>query len=152
MRGMRLRNLPPRLTTGGYIFHSGLEKWSAGPEQAEGMHGMAAGTFPVLQKVPPPTFVKALAAAEMATGALLLAPMVSPVKAGAVLTAFSAGLLTMYARTPGMRQPGSIWPTQDGIGLAKDVWMAGIGAGLVLGGLTDDARGLAKDAKKALTS
>lgn len=149
---MRLRNLPPRLTTGGYIFHSGLEKWKAGPDQADGLHGMAAGAFPALDKVSPPTFVKALAVAEMATGALLLAPMVSPVKSGAVLTAFSSGLLTMYARTPGMRQPGTIWPTPDGIGLAKDVWMFGIGAGLVLGGLTDDVRGVAKDAKKAISS
>ena len=148
---MRLRNLPTRITSGGFIFHSGLEKWNGGPEVAEGMHGMASGSFPVLKNVSPPTFLKALAIGEMATGALLLAPVVSPVKAGAALTAFSSALLTMYARTPGMRQPGSIWPTQDGIGLAKDVWMLGIGSGLVLGGLTDDARGVAKDAKKALT-
>jgi uncharacterized membrane protein YphA (DoxX/SURF4 family) len=149
---MRLRNLPPRLTTGGYIFHSGLEKWNAGPEQAEGMHGMAVGSFPALKNVSPPTFLKLLAVGEMATGALLLAPVVSPVKAGAALTVFSSALLTMYARTPGMRQPGSIWPTPDGIGLAKDVWMLGIGSGLILGGLTDDVRSVAKDAKKSLTS
>jgi hypothetical protein len=149
---MRLRNLPPRLTAGGYIFHSGFEKWNAGPEQAEGIHGMAAGSFPFLRDVSPPTFLKLLAAAEMATGALLLAPMVSPVKSGAALTAFSSGLLTMYARTPGMRQPGTIWPTPDGIGLAKDVWMFGIGTGLILGGLTDDVRGVAKGAKKAIVT
>ena len=149
---MRLHNLPTRLTTGGFIFHSGLEKWNAGPDAAAGMHGMAAQSFPVLQKLSPPTFLKLLAAGEMATGALLLAPMVSPVKAGAALTAFSGALLTMYARTPGMRQPGSIWPTPEGIGLAKDVWMAGVGAGLVVGGLGDDVRGVAKDAKKALSS
>lgn len=149
---MRLRNLPPRLTTGGYIFHSGLEKWNAGPEQAEGMHGMASSSFPVLKELSPPTFLKLLAAAEMATGALLLAPMVSPVRSGAILTAFSSALLTMYARTPGMRQPGSIWPTPDGIGLAKDVWMLGIGTGLVLGGLTDDVRDVAKGAKKVVTT
>ena len=148
---MRLRNLPPRLTTGGYIFHSGLEKWNAGPEAAQGMHSMASGSFPMVKNVSAPTFLKALAVGEMATGALLLAPMVSPVKAGVALTAFSSALLTMYSRTPGMRQPGSIWPTPDGIGLAKDVWMLGIGSGLVLGGLTDDARGVAKDAKKALS-
>jgi hypothetical protein len=147
---MRLRNLPPRLAAGGYIFHSGFEKWSAGPEAAQGMHGMAVASFPVLEKVSPPTFLKLLAAGEMATGALLLAPMVSPVKAGTVLTAFSGALLTMYARTPGMRQPGSIWPTPQGIGMAKDVWMSGIGAGLVIGGLSDGVRGAAKDAKKSL--
>ncbi len=148
---MRLRNLPPRLATGGYVFHSGLEKWNGGPDQAQGMHGMAAGTFPVLEKVSPPTFLKMLAVGEMATGALLLAPMVSPVKAGVVLSAFSGALLTMYARTPGMRKPGSIWPTQQGIGVSKDVWMAGIGAGLVIGGLSDGVRGVAKDAKNAVT-
>ena len=148
---MRLRNLPTRLTTGGYIFHSGLEKWKAGPEAAQGMHGMASQSFPVLQKVSPPTFLKLLAAGEMATGALLLAPTVSPVKAGVALTAFSSALLTMYARTPGMRRPGSIWPTQEGIGISKDVWMAGVGAGLVIGGLTDDVREVAKGTKKALT-
>jgi hypothetical protein len=149
---MRLRNLPPRLTTGGYIFHSGWEKWQAGPDQAQGMHEMAAGAFPALNKISPPTFLKLLAAGEMATGALLLAPMVSPVRSGAVLTAFSGALLTLYARTPGMRQPGSIWPTPQGIGVSKDVWMLGIGTGLVLGGLTDDVRSVAKGAKAAVTS
>jgi hypothetical protein len=111
---------------------------------------MAAGSFPVLEKVSPPTFVKLLAAGEMATGALLLAPFVSPVKSGAVLTAFSGALLTMYARTPGMRKPGSIWPTPQGIGLSKDVWMTGVGAGLVISGLSDGVRGVAKDARQAL--
>lgn len=149
---MRLRNLPTRLTSGGFIFNSGLEKWDGGPEQAEALHGMAASSFPALNKVSPPTFLKALAAAEMATGALLLAPIVSPVKAGAALTAFSAGLLTMYARTPAMRKPGSIFPSPDGIGVAKDVWMFGIGTGLVLGGLADDVRDVAKGAKKVVTA
>jgi hypothetical protein len=35
-------------------------------------------------------------------------------------------------KTPGMRREGSIWPTEQGIGLAKDVWMLGIGLSLVL--------------------
>jgi len=39
--------------------------------------------------------------------------------------------LTMYFRTPGMRKPGSIWPTQAGNGLAKDSWMLGIGLALL---------------------
>jgi hypothetical protein len=38
----------------------------------------------------------------------------------------------MYLRTPGMRKEGSLAPTQQGIGLAKDVWMLGIGVGFVL--------------------
>lgn len=31
-------------------------------------------------------------------------------------------------------KPGSIWPSQAGIGVSKDVWMLGIGLGLVLDG------------------
>ena len=55
--------------------------------------------------------------------------------AGAGLAAFSGGLLGLYARTPGMRREHSPFPSQQGTALAKDVWMAGIGLGLVKGGL-----------------
>ena len=134
---MQLRNVPPRLATGAFILHSGLEKWKGGPEQAAGLQQMAAGAFPEVEKVSPPTFLKALAAAEIATGAALLAPTVSPIRAGAALTAFSGALVTLYARTPALRQPGSIWPNEQGLGVSKDVWMLGIGLGLVLGGFKD---------------
>jgi len=42
----------------------------------------------------------------------------------------------MYARTPALRKPGSIWPSPGGIPVSKDVWMLGIGLGL----LADAAR------------
>ena len=57
--------------------------------------------------------------------------------AGAGLTAFSAGLLGLYARTPGMTREDGIRPSQQGTALAKDVWMLGIGIGLVADALTD---------------
>jgi hypothetical protein len=57
--------------------------------------------------------------------------------AGAGLAAFSGGLLGLYARTPGMRKQGSPFPTQQGIPLAKDAWMMGIGLGLVIDDLSD---------------
>jgi hypothetical protein len=38
----------------------------------------------------------------------------------------------MYARTPALRKPGSIWPSQAGTGVSKDVWMLGIGLGLLV--------------------
>jgi hypothetical protein len=38
----------------------------------------------------------------------------------------------MYLRTPGMHKEGSVAPTQQGTGLAKDVWMLGIGLGFVV--------------------
>ena len=59
--------------------------------------------------------------------------------AGAGLTAFSAGLLGLYARTPGMRQEGSIRPTEQGTAVAEDVWMLGIGAALLVDSLVDRA-------------
>jgi hypothetical protein len=57
--------------------------------------------------------------------------------AGAGLTAFSAGLLGLYLRTPGMREEGSLRPTQQGLPIAKDVWMLGSGLSLVVDSLTD---------------
>ncbi|MFB4314748.1 hypothetical protein [Actinomadura sp. 21ATH] len=128
---MRLRTVPGRLTTGAFIMHSGLEKWNGGDEAAAGYHGMAAGAFPFLNEVPPRKLLRALAAGEIATGALLLAPFVPAALAGAALSAFSGGLVAFYWRTPGMRKPGSIWPTEQGLGVSKDVWMLGIGLGLM---------------------
>jgi hypothetical protein len=51
--------------------------------------------------------------------------------AGAALTAFAGGLMTMYLRTPALHKPGSVWPTPAGTGVSKDVWMLGIGLGLL---------------------
>jgi uncharacterized membrane protein YphA (DoxX/SURF4 family) len=132
---MKLSNLPTRLATGGYILHSGLEKWNGGPEQAQGLHGFASGAFPFLAKVNPPTFLKLLAAGEIAVGAALLVPLVPDEAAGIALSGFSAGLVALYLRTPGLRKPGSIWPTQEGIGVSKDVWLLGVGASLLADGL-----------------
>jgi len=57
---------------------------------------------------------KVLAAGEMATGAALLSPTVSTAKAGVMLTGFSGALMGFYAKSPGMRKPGSVWPTASG--------------------------------------
>jgi hypothetical protein len=92
---------------------------------------MAAGAFPFLKSIPPERFLKVLAAGEVLTGALLLAPFVPNALAGCALTGFSGSLLAMYARTPALRKPGSVWPTPAGIPVSKDVWMLGIGLGLL---------------------
>jgi uncharacterized membrane protein YphA (DoxX/SURF4 family) len=128
---VRLRDVPTRLSTGAYILHSGLEKWHGTEEQAKGVHAMAAGAYPFLAKIPPAKFLKALAAAEIGTGAALLVPVVPGKIAGAALSGFSGSLLGMYLRTPAMHKPGSVWPTRAGIGVSKDVWMLGIGLGLL---------------------
>ncbi len=40
----------------------------------------------------------------------------------------------MYLRTPALHKPGSIWPTSAGAGVSKDIWMLGIGVGLLADG------------------
>jgi hypothetical protein len=132
---MKARDLPGRITTGAFVLHAGLEKWHADDDHAAAVHGMAAGAFPVLKHVPPPRFLRFLAASEIAIGTVLLAPVVPNAVAGAALTGFSGGLVAMYWRTPALRKPGSIWPSQAGTGVSKDVWMLGIGLGLVVDAL-----------------
>ncbi len=137
MPSMKLRNAPGRIAAGAFTLHAGLEKLKAGPEHAAGVHGMAAGTYPVLKDVPPERFVKGLAVSEIALGGALLTPFVSDGVAGAGLAAFGAGLMGLYARTPGMRKEGSVWPTPQGMGLSKDVWYTAIGLGLVVDALVE---------------
>ena len=130
---LKARDLPGRIATGAYILHAGLEKWHADQARAKGLHKAATGAFPFLERIPPERFVRLLAASEIAVGTALLAPVVPSALAGAALTGFSGSLVTMYLRTPALHKPGSVWPTQAGTGVSKDVWMLGIGLGLMLG-------------------
>jgi uncharacterized membrane protein YphA (DoxX/SURF4 family) len=136
---IRPRQLPSRIAAGAFILNSGIGKLSADEETAAGVHGFAVGAYPFLSKIKPKDFVRILAISELALGAALLVPVVPDFVAGAGLTAFSGGLLGLYARTPGMRKDGSPFPTQQGITLAKDVWMAGIGVSLVVDGIVEAA-------------
>jgi uncharacterized membrane protein YphA (DoxX/SURF4 family) len=128
-----LAHLPTRLAAGAFILNAGLQKWSGSEETAQQIHGFAAGTYPPVRQVPPATFLKALAAGEIGLGAALLTPLVPAAVAGAGLAGFAAGLLGLYVRTPGMRD--GLRPTQQGTPIAKDVWLLGIGVGLVIDGL-----------------
>jgi hypothetical protein len=134
---VKLADLAPRLATGAFILNSGLGKWNVEPERAAGLHGMASGAYPFLGKMEPQQFAKLLSAAEITLGAALLMPVVPTALAGAALTAFAGGLVGMYLRTPGMRKEGSVAPTQQGIAVAKDVWMLGIGVGFVADALAN---------------
>ena len=129
--------MPPRIASGAFILNSGIGKLSADEATTAQLHGFAAGTYPFLSKVKPEDFVRALAISEIALGAALVIPVIPSAVVGAALTAFSGGLLGLYVRTPGMRKAGTPLPTQAGIPLAKDIWMAGIGVGLVIDDLTD---------------
>jgi hypothetical protein len=130
--------IAPRIATGAFILNSGLGKRGADADTAAGLHGFASSTYPFLKKVPATTFAKTLSTSEIAIGSALLIPFVPTAVAGAALTGFAAGLLGLYLRTPGMTKPGrSIAPTQEGLTIAKDVWMLGIGIGLLTQGLVD---------------
>lgn len=137
MLGLKARDVPGRVATGAYILHTGLDKWKGDEARAKALHSMAANAFPVLNDIPPTQFLKLLAGSEIALGAALLAPVVPGALAGLALTGFSGALMAMYARTPALRKPGSIWPSQQGTGVSKDIWMVGIGLGMVVGALAD---------------
>lgn len=137
---MNLRNLPLRLATGAYILHTGWEKWHADEEQAAGIHGMAAGALPVFTSMKSGSFLRMLSVGEVSLGAVLLAPFVPPAIAGAALTGFSGALVATYLRTEGMRKPGSVWPTRQGVAISKDVWMLGIGLSLIVDGIQSRSR------------
>jgi hypothetical protein len=142
----KLRRSPGRLAAGAFALNDGLGKWSADEETAARLHGMAVGTYPFLAKIKPKDFTKLLAAGEIAVGSALLLPAVPAGLAGLALTGFSSGLLGMYLHMPAMRKEGSLWPSQQGTALAKDVWMLAIGLGLVIDASTDRGRSANPDA------
>jgi hypothetical protein len=133
----RARRLPGRLATGAFILNSGMSKWSADEETATRLHSTAAGAYPFLSRLKPQDFVRLLSIGEIALGSALLLPGVPAVAAGTGLTAFAAGLLGVYVRTEGMRLEDGVRPSQQGIPLAKDAWLLGIGLGLVIDSVTD---------------
>jgi hypothetical protein len=49
-----------------------------------------------------------------------------------------------------MRKPGSLAPTQEGLTVAKDVWLLGIGIGLLTRGTIDRAPRRVRKAAKTL--
>ncbi|RCG26260.1 hypothetical protein DQ384_30345 [Sphaerisporangium album] len=128
----RPHQIPPRVAVGAYFLDSGLSKAGADEETAESIHGMAVRAYPFLDRVDPVLLVRVLSFSEIAIGAALVLPVVPSVVAGAALTGFAAGLVGLYLRTPGMTRPGSVRPSQQGKALAKDVWLLGIGIGLVM--------------------
>ena len=69
---------------------------------------------------------------------MLAIPVVPGIVAGAALTAFAGGTVGLYARTPGLRKPGSALPTENGVPIAKDSWLVGIGLGLIIDDIIDD--------------
>ncbi|ACQ81009.1 conserved hypothetical protein [Beutenbergia cavernae DSM 12333] len=126
-----LRRIPPRVAAGAFILNSGLGKSSLDAETAAHLHAQAVRAFPQLKDIDPKEFGKLLSAAEIGLGGALLLPFVPSGLAGLGLAGFSGALLWMYHKTPGATVDG-VRPTPSGIGLAKDVFMLGIGLGLLV--------------------
>ena len=146
---MRLSHVPLRVTTGAFLLDEGLGTRTLVRERTDGVQPMAEGVAAQVPQVQPAAVSKALTAGEVALGAVMLAPFVSPVVAGVALTAFSGALLRTWWMTPGTHEPGSIKPTRDGAAVAKDLWLMGAGLALVADGLTDGARRTARSTRKA---
>ncbi|MEO3890291.1 hypothetical protein [Nonomuraea sp. B5E05] len=136
----RPHQLPPRLAAAAVILNSGLSKSGAGEDTAASLHGMASGTYPFLHRMSPLTFTRLFSKTEITLGVALLVPLVPSLLAGAALTGFAAGLLGLYLKTPGLRQEGSLRPSEQGVAIAKDVWLLGIGLGLVAEEMRDRCR------------
>lgn len=145
---MNLTQLPLRATTGAFILNSGVTKLQADEATAEALHGMASTAYPAFKDVDAKQFLKLLGAGEVAVGALLLAPPVSATLAGLALLGFGGGLMGLYFKIPGMRQEDGIRPTQQGTAIAKDSWLVGAGATLLLQGLVGGARKARKARKE----
>ncbi|MGH7918585.1 MAG: hypothetical protein ACREQM_01425 [Candidatus Dormibacteraceae bacterium] len=133
---MRLSHVPLRFATGAFILNSGLGKRGMDAAHAEGVHGMAKGAYPFLAEIEPVQFADLLAKSEIVLGAGLLTPLVPSGLIGAALTAFSGALVGIYLRTPSLRKEGSLAPAPQGVAIAKDVWMLGIGLALMVDSLT----------------
>ena len=129
----KLWHVPVRLATGAIILDQGLLKLGADDDTAKWLHGQAVQAFPQFADMEPREFVQLLSAGEIALGTALLGIGFVPSSlAGLALGAFGGSLVRLYLKAPGTRREGSVAPSQQGVGLAKDSWMLAIGAALVL--------------------
>jgi uncharacterized membrane protein YphA (DoxX/SURF4 family) len=130
-------HVPVRVATGAIVLNAGLRKRSADEETAKGLHGFATTAYPEFEDTPPEKFASMLSTGEITVGALLLTPVVPTAVAGLALTTFAGMLMRLYLKAPGLREEGSLQPTEQGTAIAKDVWMLAIGTALTIDGLTD---------------
>ena len=137
----KLWHVPVRLATGAIIVDQGLQKLGADEDTAKWLHGQAVQAFPRFADMDPKDFVQLLSSTEIALGAALLGIGFVPSSlAGLGLSVFGGSLARLYLRAPGTRREGTIAPSQQGVGLAKDSWMLAIGVALVLDSVLGSGR------------
>ena len=127
----RLSNGILRAVTGAYILNSGIGKLKLDEQTATSIQEMAATGVPQVKELDAPTFGRLLSGSEIALGTALLTPFVSHRLVGLGLAGFAGGLLTMYFSNPAMTESDHVRPSQAGIPLSKDTWLAAIGLALL---------------------
>nr|WP_235001187.1 hypothetical protein [Marinactinospora thermotolerans] len=127
--------MPMRLITGAFILNSGLSKRNADEDTASYLHGEASRAWPFLKDMEPKRFTQLLSNGEIALGAALLLPVFPSALVGTALTGFAGGLLGLYFSNPEARMSDGIRPTPEGLALAKDSWLFGIGLSLMMDGM-----------------
>jgi hypothetical protein len=137
----KLWHVPVRLATGAIIVDQGLQKLGADEDTAKWLHGQAVQAFPQFADMDPKDFVQLLSASEIALGTALLGIGFVPSSlAGVGLSIFGGSLTRLYLAAPGTRREGTVAPSHQGVGLAKDSWMLAIGLALVLDSLFGSRR------------
>lgn len=129
--GNKVASAALRGITGAFILNSGIGKLGLRGEAAEALQEMAAVGVPALAKLSPDDFGKFISYSEVGIGSALLLPVVPRRLAGAALTAFGAGLLTIYFNSEGMTEDDGIRPTKEGNDLAKNSWLVAAGIALM---------------------
>src|SRR5690625_7569769 len=71
--------------------------------------------------------------------------------AGTALSAFSADMLNMYLNTPCMTQDDGVRPTQEGTPVAKDIWMFGAGASMIIDSMLNTSARRRRAAKRRVS-
>lgn len=131
---MSLGSMVLRGVTGAWILNSAYGKLGMGEDGVKHLQGMAEVGIPDLGKLSPSAFKKFIIGGEVAVGSALLLPFVPNRLAGAALSAFSGGMLSMYFRNPEWTQQDGIRWSQEGTPFAKDMWLGAIAADLMLSG------------------
>lgn len=129
--GNKVASAALRGITGAFILNSGIGKLGLRGEVAEALQEMAAVGVPALAKLSPDDFGKFISYSEVGIGSALLLPVVPRRLAGAALTTFGAGLLTIYFNSEGMTEDDGIRPTKEGNDLAKNSWLVAAGIALM---------------------
>ncbi len=132
---VKARRAPGRATAGSLILHSGVTKLKGDELFAQAVHGMFCATYPAFKGLRPALLLKALAIIDLVVGGALLMPIIGARFAGLSLTGYSATLLGIYLRTPGLHD-SRLLPTLAGTAFAKDAWLAAIGTSLVIDSAT----------------